>query len=54
LTWKARRNTPSSPHSGECLEHGAAGTTRTCRGGLTTSAVGGRTDTPSKRADFRV
>jgi len=30
------------------------GTTRTCRGGPTTSAVGGRTDMPFKRADFRV
>ena len=28
------------------------GTTRTCRGGPTTSAVGGITDMPFKRADF--
>src|SRR6185295_19803195 len=36
-----------SPESG-------CGTTRTCRGGPTTSAVGGRTDMPFKRADFLV
>ena len=30
------------------------GTKRTCRGGLTTSAVEGRTDMPFKQGHFRV
>jgi hypothetical protein len=36
------------------LHESGCGTTRTCRGDPTTSAVGGRTNMPFKRADFRV
>ena len=32
----------------------AVGTNRTCRGGLTTSALEGTTDVPCKRGHFRV